>query len=742
LWKLIVDNLWLVIMIVVLVTGAATLYAFLATPSFQADALVKVDYPNPNALGVNTQAQQQIIPSALPTDAEIQIIQSRTVLLPVIKQFKQDVLVTPNQMPFFGRITNLFSTPGEPLPAILGLKSFAWGGEEVGIGSLEVPARLQNKELSLRVMPGGAYQLSDPAGNTIVQGTVGLMASADGTSIRIDRLAARPGTEFSIVRYSEYKAVERFLKKLKVMESAKDSGVVQILYENDDPKLAQQITNAIAQTYIASHIDQHRQEASLTRNFILGELPRLETELKRAETELSQYRMSSNSMQPGSEASSYLQGSIGIENQIATLQMQRTQVASRFAPGTREVQTIDEQLATLNAQKKAFDKRFGQLPVSERKLVDLTRNAKVAEDIYVAMREKASELAVTRAGTLGNVHLIDSAIYPTEPAKPKRPLVIAGGAAAGMVLSVLFVFFRNQLSRSVESPHTVERHLHLPVFGAVSFSSEQARLDRSLTPAGLLAGKGRPAPRGVLSDDSESEALANTAHFLLSADGPGDMAVEALRAVRASLLLDIERARNNVLAVAGATPGTGKTFVASNLAVLHAQSGKRVLLIDGDLRRGRVASIFGQSGKGGLADVLAGHMEVDQAIRSGGVPGLSIITSGRFPPNPSKLLSTTRLPLLLEYLCPQYDLVIIDTPAVLAVSDANMIAANAGSTVVVVRPSAQSESELEQAIKRLDLTGARIAGVIFNAVPKRRSEKRTYAYASAYAPNPQPPLDA
>jgi tyrosine-protein kinase Etk/Wzc len=737
--KLIVDNVWLMIAIIAVVTGAATLYAFIATPLYSSDALLKVDYPNPNAFGFNVQTQQQMVPSTLPTDAEMQIIQSRAVLLPVIKKYHQDQAVTALQVPVIGRITELFATQGQPTAPILGLTSFAWGGEETTVSKLEVPPRLENKKLILRVLPEGTYELSDSDGILILHGAVGRLTSADGTSILVDKLVARAGTEFKVVRYSEYQAVARFLKSLKVTESTKDSGVVQIVYENEDPRLAQEITNAIAQTYIAAHVDQHREEASVTRNFIIGELPRLESELQRAESELSNYRTSSNSMQPGAEAASYLQGSIDIERQIATLTMQRTQAASRFAPGTREVRTIDEQIATLNAQKQVFDKRFGQLPASQRKLMDLTRDSKVAEDIYVAMREKASELAVTRAGNIGNVHLVDSAVYPTDPSKPKRTLIMAGGAAGGVILSILFVFFRDHLSRSVKTPHSVERSLSLPVFGAVSFSPSQARLD-STSRLSLLSGRRRlpflssdASPR-VLSDQSEAVSCKDGNHAL-SALGAHDMAVEALRSVHASLMLDIAPAPNNVLAVVGATPGTGKTFVASNLAVLHAQTGKRTLLIDGDLRRGRIASIFDQRGGVGFAELLASKAQVDQAIRESDVSGLSLITAGRFPANPSKMLSTPRLTLILDYLQEQFDLVVIDTPAVLAVSDANLIAANAGSSVIVVRPSAQTEDELEEAIKRLDLTGARVAGVIFNAVPRRRSDKRTYAYASMYMSN-------
>ncbi|WP_244851448.1 polysaccharide biosynthesis tyrosine autokinase [Caballeronia sp. SL2Y3] len=735
-WKLIVDNVWLVFSIVILVTGTATLYAFIATPVYSSDALVKVEFPNPNALGVNAQTQPQTVPSTLPTDAEMQIIQSRAVLLPVIKQYNQNVVVKPREVPLLGRISELFATTGEPSAPILGLNSFAWGGEVVKVAKLEVPARLENLTLSLRALPQGAFELTDPSGNSILHGNVGHTATADGTTILIDSLVARAGTEFQVVRYSDYQAMTRFLKNLKVMESMKDSGVVQIVYENEDPNLAQQITNAIAQNYIAAHVNQHRQEASVTRDFIIGELPRLEQELQRAESELTRYRTSASSMTPGTEASSYLQGSIDIERQIAVLQMQRTQTASRFAANTREVRTIDEQLATLNAQKQAFDQRFVRLPASERKLMDLTRDAKVAEDIYVAMREKASALAVTRAGTIGNVHLVDSAIYPTDPAKPKRPLIIAGGAAAGMIIGLLFVFFRDQLSRNVKTPEAIERRLSLPVFGAVSFSPIQARLDRRSKPS-LLASKSRAlsltddSSARVSSEESASEARLEGTQ-LLSAHGDKDMAVDALRAVHASLMHDIAPAQNNVLAIVGAAPGTGKTFVASNVAVLHAQSGKSVLLIDGDMRRGRIASMFGRSNIDGLSEVLAGKVHVDHAVGQTDIPGLSLMTAGRSPANPSKMLSTPRLPMILEHVRERFDLVIIDTPAVLAVSDANFIAANAGSSVIVVRPGLQSEDELEDAIKRLDSTGARIAGVIFNAVPKRRSERRTYAYASAY----------
>lgn len=750
--RLIVDNLWLVICIVFLVTGASMLYAFLATPIYSADALVKVDFPNPNALGEASKAQEQVIASTLPTQAEIQIIQSRSVLAPVIRKFKQDTSITPHRIPFIGAITKQFGTPGTPMPAPTGLDSYAWGGEDAAVGSLTVPSRLEDTSLSLTVLDHGRYRLADPNGRTLVEGAPGISAKANGVALTMQRLVARPGTEFTIVRYSEVKAIERFLRQLKVSESGKETGVVQILYENADPELAQAITNGIAQSYIASHIAQHREEALKTREFIDGELPTLRGNLTKAEAELSQYRTSASSMQAGTEAASYLQGSIEFDRQIATLRVQKAALASRFTPDAREVQTVDQQLALLQGAKSAFEARFDQLPASERRAADLTRNAKVAEDIYVAMVNKSNELAVTQAGTLGNVHIIDTALLPADPVKPKRALVIGVGAAGGLMMAVLFVFARRRWSSTLENPLVVERHLNLPVFGHVLFSDEQARSDRvqnsnslptkrrlsggtqQKRPASTTGSPARLAYAGTAPQDTEP----GTHRFLLATDGHDEIPVEALRGIRASLQRHIQDATNNVLVVTGATPGTGKSFVSSNLAVLNAQAGKRVLLIDGDMRRGRLAAVFKQTGAGGLAEVLTGEADIGHVIRETGIHGLSFIAAGRFPSNPSQLLSTPRMQQLLEHLGERYDLIIVDTPPVLAVSDANLMASLAGSTLLVVRPNAQSERELEETAKRLDFTGAHLVGMIFNAMPRRRSEKRSYGYAAAYAAQSAP----
>lgn len=193
------------------------------------------------------------------------------------------------------------------------------------------------------------------------------------------------------------------------------------------------------------------------------------------------------------------------------------------------------------------------------------------------------------------------------------------------------------------------------------------------------------------------------------------------------------RRRSNVMVVTGPTVGVGKTYVAANLAGINARAGKRVLLIDADLRHGRVASLFGLSPGAGLAHVLSGRTDIKTALRSVDVRGLQVMTAGGELADPSELLSNARLPEMLRQLTPHYDVIFIDTPAILAFADAITVAALGGSTILVAPPGPQSDDDLEDAVNVLQRTGANVAGVIYNAPPRRAGDDRRRAYPTGYA---------
>ncbi|WCM22603.1 polysaccharide biosynthesis tyrosine autokinase [Paraburkholderia bryophila] len=715
--------------IAVTTTVLAIAYAIFSAPLYSTDALVQVQVPKQNELAelVSKQPpQSSSIPTSPPTNTEMAIIKSRAILSPVISQNGLDVIVTPHRFPVLGKIVASFATPGLPSRAWLGLSSYAWGGEQLEFAQLNVPIALQDKKLELKVLDNRRYRLFDSHGKPLLDGMEGQLAQADNVSVLVSKLVAPAGVSFAVERLNQVTAVDQFSPHLKIAEIGKDTGIVQVSFENRDPVLATAVTNSIVQNYVASHLTRDREEASKMLAFINGELPSLQNNLKKAEAELQKHRIASSSMQATTESQSYLQGSIDFARQIAALNLQRTQLLDRFTEHSVPVKTVDSQLDELRAAQGKFEARFNAMPSADRESADLTRNAKVTEDIYVAMLNKAHELSVSRAGTVGNVSVIDMAAEPSTPVKPRRGLIVALAPIAGFVLGVLFVFARRHLSQSMQEPEQIETRLQLKMLGTVPFSNEQASLE--ITPA-LLAASAMPPRR---TRGARAPVSSVSVDKLLAVKCPNDSSVEALRRVRTMLESALLAKSERVVMVAGATPSTGKTFVAVNLAVLCAQAGMRVLLIDTDLRRGRLGVTFGLPRVTGLAELLAGTVTVENSVYRTGVPNLSLLPAGARPDNPADLLSTALMPKLLDDFSKHYDLVMVDTPPVLAVADALTIARHADATVLVLRENSQTELEARESLKHLDSAGALIAGAIFNGMSPRRSDRRSYDYIQAY----------
>ncbi|WP_438393104.1 polysaccharide biosynthesis tyrosine autokinase [Caballeronia sp. DA-9] len=766
--RMITDQIWWVLGIALGILLAAVLYAKLSTPIYSADALVQVDTPSANSPGSNQGALSAALTptgGSLHADSEIEIIKSRTVIEPVVDQFNLNFSTASNVMPFIGRITPWFARKGHPLPAVFGLNAYAWGGEEFKVDAITVPAMLQDQRLTLRALGNGRFALLDSENHELLQGLAGSTAKGNGVTLLVSQLVARPGTEFYVTRASQLEAVQAFGTGMQVAEKGKDTGIIQISYSGSQPLYITQVANALAASYLKQRTERAQEEANRMLTFLNNELPRVRDELRASETALAQYQTTAGSFQPTQEAQTYLSGGLDYERQIAALRMQRVQLLQRFTEGADEVRAVDAQLAALNVEKSRFDNQFKTLPGSERQAVSLQREAKVNSEIYVALLNKTQELSISRAGTVGNVHIIDMALVPSQPVKPKAALIIAAGGLLGVIAGVVFAFVRRSFFAGVDDPELVERRFNLPIFGAIPFSAEQARQDRirldrpmALPTPSAKGGMKRPGTQpvgdsigstlGLSTKTPVAVALQNATVLpaastgkqpLLSTTHPFDTSIEGLRGLRATLQFALVDAPNRVIAITSPAPSDGKSFLAANLAALLAESGKRVLLIDADLRRGRLAHYLGKSSNGGLTELLSGQTDFEMAARETGVNGLHFIGSGAHPPNPSEILTSSRFASLLQAFEKQFDLVIVDTPPLLAVPDAAVIASLAGSTVLVMRSGAHSEKNIADALKKLKRARARIVGGVLNAMPaKSGGRKGTYDYAYAYTYSSDP----
>ncbi|MGF6771215.1 tyrosine-protein kinase Etk/Wzc [Paraburkholderia sp. GAS199] len=767
--RVVLEQIWWVVGIAACVILAAVLYTRVATPIYSADALLQVDAQTGN--NAPPQNTPSVVPQSGPvqTDAEIEIIKSRAVVEPVVEQFKLNFSATAKTMPVLGKISALFARPGHPLGAGFGMRSYAWGGEQFAVDSITVPKSLEGTRLTLRALGDNRYEVTDPFGEQLLTGVAGQEASGNGVTLFVKTLVANPGTEFYVTRFNQLDAVSALSSGLQVSEKGRDTGVVQLSYMGADPHAITDITNAVAASYLKQRTERAQEEASRMLSFLSGELPRLRAEVKKTETALSEYqsRVGSASFQPTQEAGLYLAGGLDYEKQIAALRIQRSQLLLRFTEASRDVQQVDAQIAAMSREKATFESRFAALPSSERNALALQRDAKVAEEIYVALLNKTQELSISRAGTIGNVHIIDNALLPSQPVRPKSALIISAGTLLGIVGGILFAICRRTFFTGVSDPELVERRFQLPIFGSIAFSPEQERNDRQLSAARAAA---LPAPRSTPTEvraiESKAGGLmglirsrATTAAApvgtqtvigsskaplrpLLVKTHPYDTTVEGLRGLRATLQFGLVDAPNRVVAITSPAPSDGKSFLCANLAALIAESGKRVLLIDADLRRGRLAQYMGRSPNGGLTELLTGQVDLDVAARATGVDGLHFIAAGAYPPNPSEILTSARFGEILARFEQEFDLVIVDTPPLLAVADAAVVANIAGSTVLVMRAGAHTEGHLAEALKKLRRARARVVGGVMNAVPlKSRNRYGTYDYAYAYTYSSADPVD-
>jgi tyrosine-protein kinase Etk/Wzc len=316
-------------------------------------------------------------------------------------------------------------------------------------------------------------------------------------------------------------------------------------------------------------------------------------------------------------------------------------------------------------------------------------------------------MEVAKASTVGNVRVIDPAVVDvTAPVAPKKSRIVILATLVGGLVSVALVLIQRAMHRGIESPDEIEA-LGMPVFASIPFSEEQHRYD---------------------ADVQSRRDRSKKRLYILADEDPTDSAVEMMRNLRTSLYFNLSEAKNKAVMVTGPSPGVGKSFVSVNLACVSAKAGQKVILIDGDLRRGYLHRYFAEHRGEGLSAYLAGRESIENIIHDSGIENLHVITRGKTPPNPSELLMHERFNQLISEHLKDYDLIIIDTPPTLAVTDAAIVGRHTGNTLVVTRFEETGKRELQHTLDKLRRDGIQVTGSILNGVQKRLSNYYGYGY--------------
>jgi tyrosine-protein kinase Etk/Wzc len=708
--SVLVDNWRLIAAIAAAVLLLGALYAFLGQPIYRADALIQVEDNTPSTSDAISELTAMFDNKATVT-AEIELLGSRLVVGTTVGILHLDIEAKPRYFPLIGQwLARRASMDTDALVSPwLNLKKFAWGNERIAVSQFDVPASLREQAFTLVAKASQTYELRSPDGQVVVTGKVGQPAegllSGLPVHLLVTELKARPSTEFKLTRFSTQTTIFNLQNDLKVAEVERQSNVIGVTLDGEEPARVADIVNTIARQYLKQNRDRKSAEAEQTLSFLALQLPEVRAQLELAETRYNAYLEQHGTLNVPEEGRLLLQRMVEIKTHILELQQQRDELIQRFNDAHPSVAALNAQISTLQRTSDDLTQQLSLRPQTEQGSLGLLRDVKVDTELYTNLLNRTEQLRVLKAGQIGNVRLVDQAVISEKPVRPKKLLVIALALVLGLLAGVAAAFLKKTLYGGVEQPEAIENEFGLPVYAMIPRSMEQPRVMRQQV-------NGVP---GV---------------HVLALSEPDDLAVEALRSLRTALQFASLDASNNVVMVTGPSPNTGKSFISVNLALVLASLKKRVLLIDGDMRRGELHGALGVPRVRGLADVLRGA-DLESCIRRDVLPNLDVLTAGVRAPDSAELLNSERFTAVMKYAKSRYDLVLIDTPPVLAVTDACLIGTHAGTTLLTLRHGQHPLSAIGEAIKRLNRAGVPIKGALFNDVPRTRVGYGAY-HAESY----------
>ena len=705
---ILVDNRWLIAIVTAAALFLGFAYAFFGKPMYEANVAVQVEDSGNSAGSFLGDAASSLLSVKTPAAGEIEIIKSRAILAQAVENTKLYISAQPRYAPVVGswlsrRATDL-SNPG-----FMGLSGYVTGTEKIVVPQFDVPADLEEQQFSLTVQADNRYELAHPGIETPLKGVIGtpLVANLPGGSLRllVSSVSAKPGAQFRLIRFSKQLTLLSLQDGLKVVEKGKQSGVIDVSWKHPSPEKLTQLLNEIGRLYVRQNIERKAAEAEKTLGFLDTALPQFKKQLEQSEDLYNRYRNENGTVSLDDEAKNALTQTVDLQSRLLEAQQKRRELSARFTDKHPSIQTLDTQISAWKGEIASVDSRIRKMPLLQQNTVQMQRDIKVNTDLYVSLLNSSLQMRLAKEGKVGNVRLLDDAITPEEPVWPKRPLILALALLLGLMAGVAAAIARNSFFGGIRNPSEIEMHTGLSVYSSIPLSGAQRMIDRSI------------------------ENRAPGLH-ILALQHSEDPAVESLRSLRTALQFAMLEAPNNRLLISGATPGVGKTFVSVNFAAITAASGKKVLLVDADLRKGRVNQFFSMSRSSGLSELIAGTLSLEKAIRPSVLPNLDVITTGVFPPNPAELLLSDSFSQLLEKLSPSYDLVIIDTAPVLVAADTASVAPLAGSLLLVARAEKTQLGELNESVRRLAHAGCTANGVILNAMDlsRRHAGSSSYKY--------------
>lgn len=700
---------WKVIALcIILSLICALLYLRVTSPVYSTDAMLLVEDGKGAGAAALLGGLSDAIPGGIggksPADAEIEILKSRMILSQVIQDLHLDIRIKDNQDTLFSR---LFENNKNQVIYKNDVVTFENPNIAFTIQKFDIPAYYLDKNLILNFLANDQFNLTYKNEIVFKGQTNTLNQVTDSKGLwKVQIVSKTPlKQDFTITKLSAPSAVKFISQSYAVSEKGKNSGVIGLNYNGSDKEHITQVLNNILSVYQSQNVERKSLESKQTLSFLDKQLPELKQQLEESEIKFNHFREKYNTIDVTQEAELMLKQNVELEKMKIQLQQQQAELSSKYTSDHPLMSAINAQLAEINQKTAQMTQSIKRLPETQRLYLQLYRDVKVNTELYTALLNSYQQLKIAKAGEIGNVRVIDHAIEPVKPIKPKALITLILSIFVGGFVGVLLALLRNMMRSGIKDSAQIENELNIPVYAMVPRSSIQESRIQMLK-------KKKTIP-------------------ILAVKNSDDIAIESLRSMRTAIHFALSSAQNNIIMISGPAPEIGKSFISTNLATILAQSNKRVLIIDADLRRGYLHKYFNQDNENGLSEYLNGQQELSSVIKDSEVLGLALMPRGKSPVNPSELLSTTKFSEMLKYLSTQYDHILIDTPPVLAVTDGIIISQHAGVNLVIARYAKTQMKELEITVNRFEQAGVKVNGFILNDV-QHSAGGGGYNYSYAY----------
>lgn len=672
------------------VMGSAVLFAWLTQPVYRADTLLRIDTARRDSLVPTLPSSERPLPEALRGNvaAEQSLLTSRELLLPVIAATGADIV--------WGSASRRGGLP-------------AGGRHGVEVTLLQLPPALHGQPLSLQLR-AGRFALRDQHEQLLAEGAVGTpVAFSVGNAparIAVHAAADGPALELTVQQRAPLDALESVLERLRVQELARESGVLRMSFEDTSPTRAAALLNALVQRYLEENVRRKAEEGERSLAFVEAQLPPMKARLESAERALADYLQQSRALTPNAETEALLRQRGDLERQLVELQVRRDQLAQNLTPEHPELAAVLRQLATVRSAVDRLSSSANRLPEQTRELSRLQRVVQSETTLYTTMLQHAQQLRLAGGSWLANAVQLDRAVAPIEPLRPQKGTVLSIGAALGLLLSISAALAARALQSTVDPLRGLQARAVPPTLAMIPESAMQQRL---------------MADNLAATEVDEHLLRELGTHRLLARAAPDDPAVESLRSVFLSLVARERTAPSQVVMLTSPAPGTGKAFVAANLAAVMAEAGRRVLLIDADPRNAGLHRLVGMDPHAeGLGDLLADPRVAPRAIHRHASAGFDVLMKGARSKRRSAMLLSPALEPLMQRLRERYDHIIINASPALRGPEAVSFGRLADLAYLVVRPEQSGVQESRQAVQRMAQAGVNVEGLLFNGVRRNR----------------------